>query len=446
MPRVSFVDVVAIRCMHSSPRSKWFEDGVDLAMYSKIDRCRVCGNVHLQCVLDLGVQSLTGVFPKTKDAQLTRGPLRLVKCVGDAETCGLLQLEHSYDLDEMYGENYGYRSGLNSSMVAHLHGKVDRIVQRVDLVPGDLVLDIGANDGTTLAAYGDRGLTRVGIDPTGEKFRQYYPPKVDLIPDFFSADLVRARFGDRKAKVVTSFSMFYDLEDPLGFMRQVHDVLADDGVWVFEQSYMPSMLDTNSFDTVCHEHLEFYGLTQIKWMADRVDLRIVDVEFNAINGGSISVTVMKGAGGHVATAELQRALMAERDAGLDTLAPFIAFEKRVVAARAELRTFLDDARAQGKTVAALGASTKGNVLLQYCGVTAADVFAVGEVNPDKFGAFTPGVGLPIISERELLDRKPDYLVVLPWHFREFFEQSAAFKDVNLVFPLPKLSIRTAAPL
>lgn len=411
-------------------------------MYSKIDRCRICGNPDLQCVLDLGEQMLTGVFPKSKTADLTRGPLRLMKCVGGVEACGLLQLEHSYDLAEMYGENYGYRSGLNASMVAHLKQKVARIGRQIDLVPGDLVVDIGANDGTTLAAYGDIGLRRVGIDPTGEKFRQYYPRDVDLIPDFFSAALLRARYGEAKAKVVTSFSMFYDLEDPMTFMREVRDVLADDGIWVFEQSYMPSMLETNSFDTVCHEHIEFYALTQIKWMADRVDLRIVDVEFNGVNGGSISVTVMKGAGVNDDTTA--RALKAEIDAGLDTLEPFRAFERRVVAARDEFVAFLKDARARGQSVAAIGASTKGNVLLQYCGVTPDDVFAVGEVNPDKFGAFTPGTWLPIIAERDLLERKPDYLIVLPWHFREFFEQSPIFKDVNLVFPLPTLSIRMRA--
>lgn len=409
-------------------------------MYVKIDRCRICGASNLEPVLDLGVQMLTGIFPRVKNADVTRGPLRLVKCVGDAEACGLLQLEHSYDLAEMYGENYGYRSGLNPSMVDHLGRKVERIARQVELKAGDLVIDIGANDGTTLAAYGDIGLTRVGIDPTADKFRQYHPPKVEFIADFFSSNLVRARFGERKAKVVTSFSMFYDLEAPMAFMREVHDVLADDGVWVFEQSYMPSMLETNSFDTVCHEHLEFYALAQIKWMADRVGFRIVDVEFNDVNGGSFSVTVAKRDGAEADTPDVLRILKAEADAGLDTLQPYRAFEERVRAWRAEFRAFLDDARAAGKTVAALGASTKGNVLLQYCAVDEADVFAVGEVNPDKFGAFTPGTWLPIVSEREVLDREADYLIVLPWHFRAFFEQSDAFKGARLVFPLPTLSI------
>jgi NDP-4-keto-2,6-dideoxyhexose 3-C-methyltransferase len=409
-------------------------------MIRRVTACRICGGTQLEPVLDLGEQMLTGVFPPRRDEAITRGPLRLVKCSGDDGCCGLLQMEHSYDLGEMYGENYGYRSGLNPSMVAHLGAKVERILSLVELIPGDLVIDIGSNDATTLRAYPEVGLTLVGVDPTGLKFRDYYPPHIDLIPDFFSSALVRARFGARKAKVVSSYSMFYDLEAPMDFMRQVHEVLADDGVWVFEQSYMPSMLATNSYDTVCHEHLEFYGLTQIQWMAERVGFRIVDVEFNDVNGGSFSVTVRKAADAETPASLVQKILDDEAGAGLHTLAPYRAFEDRVRAARTGLRDFVRAAGETGKTVAALGASTKGNVLLQYCGFTAAEIVAVGEVNPDKFGCFTPGSWIPIIPEQELLAQKPDYLIVLPWHFRKFFEASRAFRGVKLIFPLPELSL------
>lgn len=411
-------------------------------MYTKIERCRICGNSELAPVLDLGEQMLTGVFPAERDADVTVGPLRLVKCVGGEETCGLLQLEHSYDLGEMYGDNYGYRSGLNASMVAHLGRKVERIAGLVSLDPGDLVVDIGSNDSTTLRAYSQPGLTLVGIDPTGTKFRKYYPDHVELIPDFFSSRLLHERFPGRKAKVVTSFSMFYDLPAPMDFMRQVAEVLADDGIWVFEQSYMPLMLETNSYDTVCHEHLEFYALRQIKWMADRVGLRIVDVEFNDVNGGSFSVTVAKGEG--ALPAPVQKILDDEDAAGLSTLEPYRAFEERVRRTRDELLAFVDEARAGGKTVAALGASTKGNVLLQYCGLGEDRIGAVGEVNPEKFGCFTPGTWIPIVPERELLGESPDYLIVLPWHFRRFFEQSPAFAGTRLVFPLPNLEVSAPA--
>ncbi len=408
--------------------------------YKKIDRCRICGNSHLERVLDLGEQMLTGVFPREKGAQFTRGPLQLVKCAGEDDVCGLLQLEHSYDLGEMYGENYGYRSGLNASMVTHLHNKVKHIMGLVELHDGDLVIDIGSNDSTTLQAYPSKGLTLVGVDPTGVKFHTYYPQHIQLIPDFFTSELLKARFPGQKAKVVTSFSMFYDLEDPLGFMRQVFDVLADDGVWVFEQSYMPTMLDTNSYDTVCHEHLEFYALRQIKWMADRVGFKIIDVEFNDVNGGSFSITVAKSHGDTTVALVVQNILDEELAKGLDTLQPYHDFARRVERSRAELLAFLADARAQGQRVAVLGASTKGNVLLQYCGLATNDLACVGEVNPEKFGCYTPGTWLPIVNENDLLLDEPDFLLVLPWHFRKFFVTNRKWKTARLVFPLPRLEV------
>lgn len=409
-------------------------------MYKKIEACRICGNAHLVRVLDLGEQMLTGVFPKEKDENITVGPLRLVKCTGGTDACGLLQLEHSYDLGEMYGENYGYRSGLNASMVAHLHGKVKKLLNRVKLRDGDLVVDIGSNDGTTLQAYPSPGPVLVGIDPTGVKFRDYYPPHIQLIPDFFSSSLLKDRFHGKKAKVITSFSMFYDLENPTAFMREIHEALADDGIWVFEQSYMPTMLETNSYDTVCHEHLEFYALRQIKWMTDRVGFKILDVELNDVNGGSFSITVSKSDGDKGISPSVQKILDAEREMGLDTLAPYEAFAERTARSKQDLLKFIKTAHAEGKTVAALGASTKGNVLLQYCGLTEKDIFCVGDVNADKFGCYTPGTWIPIIPEDELLAMKPDFLIVLPWHFRPFFEQSRKFAGLNLVFPLPKVDV------
>ena len=411
-----------------------------MPMYKKVEKCRICGNTHLERVLDLGEQMLTGIFPREKDAKVTTGPLRLVKCVGGDEVCGLLQLEHSYDLGEMYGENYGYRSGLNASMMAHLNNKVKRILGLVELRTGDLVIDIGSNDSTTLQAYPSPGPVLVGVDPTGVKFHNYYPPHIQLIPDFFSAALIQARFHGQKAKVVTSFSMFYDLEDPMGFMRQVYDVLADDGVWVFEQSYMPTMLDKNSYDTVCHEHLEFYALRQIKWMADRVGFKIIDVEFNDINGGSFSVTVVKSRGEMAVVPAVQKILDDERAKGLDTLVPYQAFAERVVQTKRDLLKFIGTARSEGKSVSVLGASTKGNVLLQCCGLTTKEVEFVGEVNPEKFGCYTPGTWIPIIPEDELLAMKPDYLIILPWHFKEFFVKSKKLSGETLVFPLPNVEV------
>jgi hypothetical protein len=409
-------------------------------MYKRIEKCRICGNPQLEIVLDLGDQMLTGIFPREKGANVTVGPLHLVKCFGGDDTCGLLQMEHSYNLSEMYGENYGYRSGLNASMVKHLNKKVKRIRRLVKLSKDNLIIDIGSNDSTTLQAYPKDELILVGFDPSGVKFHTYYPKHIQLISDFFSSAIVKKKFPGQKAKVITSFSMFYDLEDPKDFMKQIYEVLEDEGIWVFEQSYMPTMLKQNSYDTVCHEHLEFYALSQIKWMADRTGFKILDVEFNDINGGSFSVTVSKLKAKFKIAASVQKILDAELSQKLNELAPYRDFAERVIKARSELLSFITSAQKNGKIIAALGASTKGNVLLQYCGLTSKEINFVGEINRDKFECYTPGTWIPIISEDELIYKKPDYLIVLPWHLKHFFVKNKKFKNMNLIFPLPKFEI------
>lgn len=383
---------------------------------------------------------LTGVFPtfEEKDS-ISIGPVSLVKCFGE-ECCGLVQMEYSYSLSEMYGNNYGYRSGLNKSMVDHLHLKVKKITEFIKLAANDLIIDIGSNDATTLKAFTQKGLDLVGVDPTGVKFSSYYPDNIKLIPDFFSSKLVKDMFGERKAKVITSFSMFYDLEDPLTFMKDVYEILDDNGVWIFEQSYMPRMLEMNSFDTICHEHLEFYSLHQIKYMTDIVGFHIVDVDFNAINGGSFSITVRKKKGEECDEELISNILLQEIESGLNTMTPYEDFAKRVGTVTKELVDFVKAERLKGKVVCALGASTKGNVLLQYCKFTDNDISFIGEVNEEKLGSYSPGTFIPIISEKELLSKNPDYLIVLPWHFKDFFINNEKFSNTKLVFPLPKLEI------
>lgn len=408
-------------------------------MYTAISDCRICEKTDLVPIIDLGNQALTGIFPKSKDVDVPQGPLALVKC----SHCDLVQLAHNYDLSMLYGQNYGYRSGLNQSMVRHLRAKVQKIIAKVNPVAGDLIIDIGSNDSTLLQGYpSDQNLTLVGIDPTGVKFGHYYPKHIQLIPDFFSRANVRKAFGDqRKAKIITSIAMFYDLERPIQFMQEVHDSLADDGVWVFEQSYMPFMLDTTSYDTICHEHLEYYALKQIKFMADRVNLKILDVEFNDVNGGSFSIMVAKKGSKYPEAAELVAEILRKEDERqLSTMKPYNEFKERTYHHRDQIVAFFKEAKKQGKLVLGYGASTKGNVLLQFCNLTTNELPYVAEVNEDKFGAYTPGTKIPIISETEAKKMKPDSFFVLPWHFKKgILEREAAFmaQGGKMVFPLPE---------
>jgi hypothetical protein len=256
--------------------------------YTEIDRCRISGSKNLVTVLSLGEQYLTGVFPKSTEEGITKGPLDLVWCPDS----GLLQMRQSFSLEEMYGENYGYRSGLNGSMVKHLQQKSKTLEKIAKPTSDDLVLDIGSNDATSLKAYSGK-FKKVGIDPTGNKFKEFYTDEVQLIPDFFSAEIFRHHFQDQQAKIVTSIAMFYDLEDPVKFVREIESILHDEGIWHFEQSYMPSMLRTNSYDTICHEHLEFYSFKVVKKMLEKCGLRVIDVQMNSINGGSFAVTAAK---------------------------------------------------------------------------------------------------------------------------------------------------------
>jgi hypothetical protein len=407
--------------------------------YTAIESCRIGGGKNLIPVLDLGHQALTGVFPKDPSAPITTGPLRLVWC----PESGLLQLAHSYDLGEMYGDNYGYRSGLNQSMVRHLTQKIQELQRLVGLGPGDSVLDIGSNDATSLKAYSVGGLHRTGMDPTGRKFGQYYTDGIALVPDFFSArDYFAA--GGKPAKIVTSIAMFYDLEDPIAFARQVEQVLAPGGVWHFEQSYMPSMLRLTSYDTVCHEHLEYYSLGVVKRILAAAGMRPVDVKMNAINGGSFAVTAVRESDPRRGAEAVINWLLEQEDRmGLDTPRPYRDFEERVFEHRANLMRLLRTLAGDGKTVLGYGASTKGNVVLQFCGVTTAEVRAIAEVNPDKFGAFAPGTNIPIIAEAEARAMKPDYFLVLPWHFKEgIIQREAEFlaRGGRMIFPFPEIEI------
>lgn len=407
--------------------------------------CRICGSDRLRPILTLGEMAMTGIFPRDVREAVTVGPLELVKCEedGSGSTCGLLQLAHNFDRDEMYGLNYGYRSGLNASMVRHLQGVVAEIQRRMTLLPKDLIVDIGSNDGTMLSMFPDT-LDRVGIDPTGIKFARFYPPNVQLIPNFFTAALFKKEFGERKARVITSIAMFYDLPAPLAFMREIRACLADDGLWVIEMSYMPLMLERLAYDTICHEHLEYYGLRQLQWMAQRAGFKILEVVCNDANGGSFRLFLTPQENQTASCTDSVGLLLArEQTTGMVGSDPYQRFADRVQHHREELRELIVQVAQGGNVVLGYGASTKGNVLIQYCGLTRQEIPAIADVNEDKYGCFTPGSHIPIISEPEAKAMNPDYFLVLPWHFRDFIIQREALflrKGGKLMMPLPHAEI------
>lgn len=407
-------------------------------MIASLEKCRLCKSTKLTSVLNLGNPSYTGIFPRNRTQKIPKAPLLLVKC----NECDLVQLGHHFDMTQLYGEHYGYRSGLIPSMVQHLHNKVEKIKSLITLSSDDYIIDIGSNDATLLHEFNSPGIHRIGIDPSGEKFRSYYGNDIKLITQFFPCEEIFSLLGNKKAKVITSIAIFYDLEDPVDFAQKISQILMPDGVWVFEQSYMPSMIKMKSYDTICHEHLEYYGLKQILNILNRAKLKIIDIEFNAINGGSFSIT----------SAHLDSKYSECKDkinTILDAEAPFHTFKiwedftNHVEAHRANLRKLLDEIKKDNKTIFGYGASTKGNALLQFCGLTKEELPYIAEINDDKFGAYTPGTEIPIISEKEAREMNPDYYLVLPWHFKDGIlkrEQTAMQSGTRFIFPLPEIEV------
>lgn len=408
-------------------------------MYKSLVACRICKSKTLTEIINLGNQSLSGVFLKEKTEAISSGPLRLLWC----NNCTLVQLGESYLLTEMYGDSYGYRSGLNPTMVDHLSSIANRLTRKLNLGPNDLVLDIGSNDGTLLNILSAFGIGTVGSDPTISKHREMYNSATKLIEDFFNADKYY-NVVTKPAKLVTSIAMFYDLEDPVEFAFNVSSVLESGGYWFFEQSYAPWMQSNGAYDTVCHEHLEYYSLTTIKHILDRAGFAIIEVTTNAINGGSIGVLAQKTTDNEVTTDPHALWLLREEESKqLNSLDKWQMFSRNVEERRESLLSLLNQIVDSGKTISGLGASTKGNVLLSYSGIDSTILPKIGEINPFKFGKFTPGSVIPIVPESEVLIEDPDFLLFLPWHFRNFaLEKYSDYlnKGGRLILPLPVVEV------
>lgn len=403
----------------------------------KIKNCRICGNKDLKKILTLGKQPLSGTFLK-KNQIAKFAPLDLVFCHG-RKNCNLVQLHHSVDKNFLYGKNYGYRSGLNKIMVDHLKNKTILLRKIAKLTKGDTIIDVGSNDCTTLKFF-DRNIYKlVGVDPTGVKFKNYYPKDIKLIDKFFSKKVLK-NANVKLAKIIMSFAMYYDLEDPVRFAQEVEENLDENGIWCFEQSYLPLMIKQLAYDTVCHEHIEYYGLKQIKWILDRANFKIIDVKFNDINGGSFSVIAAKKSSNFKVFNKLSYYLNKEIKSGLTSLNYYKKFSKKVEKHKKNLIDLLKKIKNKNLKICALGASTKGNVILNYCDLNSNIIEEVGEVNNEKLGLFTPGSNIRITKESNCLKKKYDYYLILPWHFKKFFLKIKELKNKQLIFPLPEIKI------
>ena len=401
----------------------------------KIKNCRSCKSPKLTKVYSLGKQTLTGIFPPKKNSNVTRGDLSMLIC----NRCKLLQLQHNFDPNEMYGNNYGYMSSLNKSMVSHLKMKALSLKKKYALKTKNNILDIGSNDGTFLSFFNNK-FKLYCCDPTIKKFTKFYRKDINQIPSFFSSKY----FENKKFNLITSLSMFYDLPDPLDFAQQIYSILHEKGIWHIELSYMPMMIKNTSYDTICHEHLEYYSLKSLKYLLDMANLKIVNLSFNQINGGSIELDIAKKKSKYKECSHLIKwVLESERLNKYNDIAKQKAFFKECQNHKYLLKKLLLTLKKQNKKILGYGASTKGNVLLQYCNINSKILDNIAEVNKFKFNKYTPGTEIKIISEKEAKKKKPDYLLVLPWHFKDHIikrEQKFLKEGGKLIFPLPDIEI------
>lgn len=409
-------------------------------MIKSIQNCRSCNSSKIEVVFDLGEQVLTGVFRSDSLDDISSSPVALVAC----NSCRLVQMKYSYSLNEMYNEGYGYQSGLTTYMSQHLKGILSFASDLVNLDKDDSILDIGCNDGTLLNHYPKDLYNLIGIDPVAKKYLDRYPKNAKVVTDFFTKESYFS-VTSNKAKIVTSISMFYDLEEPVKFAKGIASVLSDDGVWVFEQSYLPAMLRTNSYDTICHEHYEFYSITAIQHILDQAGMIIVDASQNEVNGGSVRLAAVHKNSKLASKVSPEALWLIEQEKNHDIFSnqPWVDFQKNVDRHKLDLVNLLTELKKAGKTVIGYGASTKGNVILQFCGIGIDLLPFIGDITPSKDGVFTPGSKIPIISMEKAKALKPDYFLVLPWGFRSDIllrEKETIANGTKFIFPLPFVEI------
>lgn len=399
-------------------------------LYTTRDTCRLCLG-PLVDIVSLGDIHLS-TFVDTNDNPPPKIPLDLVQCAH----CDLVQLRHTTGGEAMYSD-YWYQSGLNGSMVRALNDVVEKVFQRIFLNEHDIVVDIGSNDGTLLTFY-PRYVQRVGFEPSN--LAQLSFAKADvIINDYFNKQAFIARFGNNKAKVITAIAMFYDLEYPHSFVQDMADILADDGIIVIQMMDLMSMIKYGDFPNICHEHLEYYSLSVFKQLMEYHNLEVFDVEYNGVNGGSMRAYIShknsRPINESVNTALEKEIQFFDEIGDLTTY-----FNEKIDDVQKKVVEFIREATILGNTVAVMGASTKGNTVLQYFGLTDKDIIHAAEINPDKFGKRTVGSNIPIISQQQSMRHFVDYYLILPWGFiSNFIDRNKSYLMAGGVFivPLPE---------
>lgn len=408
----------------------------------EIKNCRSCDSKELKSIISLGDHYVSN-FIDSYEEQGKKVPLELVLC----KNCKLLQLKHSAPDSAMWNEQYWYKSAINIIIREDLNDIVIKSNKLIKLENRDIVIDIGANDGELLTNFKNKNILRVGFEPCKNVCEDARRKGLLIINNFFNSKNFKEAFQNKKAKLITAISMFYDLDYPNKFLEDIKECLDKEGLFVIQQNYVTSMLEQNAFCNICHEHREYYSYTSLKNLLDRHDLEIFDIELNNINGGSIRTYIkFKGSnlrGFEGAEERIKSVEKKEKDLELDTPKPYLEFANRIKKIKEEIIGFLRNEKGKGKTIGVLGASTRGNTILQYFGIDSNLVIGCSEANPDKIGKKTVGTLIPIMSIDEMKEKNPDYQFVLIWHLfdgirdkeKDFIKRGGKF-----ILPLPKFKI------
>ena len=411
--------------------------------YTEIENCRVCENSDLVKILSLGSQYISNyVDEKFVHSNDDKVPLDLVLCPENSGGCGLLQSKHTTFPELLYKE-YWFRSGLNESLKSALRDITLNVEKISTLNHEDLVLDIGCNDGSLLRSY-SADVIKVGFEPATNLINEAKVGTNLIINDFFNSNKFIKNFPGKKCKVITSIAMFYDLDDPNEFVKNIVDCLDSNGIWIIQMAYVVPMLKLNGFDNIGHEHLEYYSVKTLNRLMEKHGLKIFHVEKNDLYGGSIRAYMTHKNNNEISTLpSVQNIIQDENNLGLDDMTIYNEFADRVNKIKDKLRKFISEQVNNGKTVYVYGASTKGNTLLQFCDFDTDLIAKAVDRDKNKIGKMTIGTKIPIISEEQARLEHPDFLLVLPWHLIDFFkerEYDYLKSGGKLIVPIPKVKI------
>lgn len=406
----------------------------------KIKRCRNCGGKKIVRLFTLGNLSYSGFFPKNRSTKVEKKNLTLVKC----SSCHLVQLDEKFNPKKLYNNNYGYRTGINSTMTDHVKDIVKKCIKLTGLKKNEYVLDIASNDGTLLNFY-PNNVIKFGCDPLVSRYKKFYKNIQYKVSDFFTYNKIRKKLNTlKKFKIITSIAVFYDLEKPNIFLKDVSKLLSKEGIFLLELADLYQIIKNTMFDTICHEHIEYYSCEVINNMVKKNNMRIVDIEYNNSNGGSARFFIChKDSKYKSNNKKINRFINNENKIDLKTLKTYRKFYLNIQRTKRKLIKLINYISKKNKTIFGYGASTKGNILLDYFGLTNKQIKFIADRNPDKDGKFTPTSKIPIISELKAHKLKPDYYLVLPWHFKKEIlrrERKKIKNGIKFIFPLPKLKI------